>query len=92
MVELVHTLSKRLRHIIIKSWAVLVWQVVLGRIFLSFASEFHSERIYFDATFFSEMLKKLNRFYFDILLNASVQWMYTFVGGFDDIKMVLYCV
>ena len=37
MVELVHTLSKRLTYIIIKSWAVLVWQVVLGRIFLSFA-------------------------------------------------------
>ena len=36
-------------------------------------SEFHCERIYFDATFFSEMLEKLNLFYFDILLTASVQ-------------------
>lgn len=36
-------------------------------------SEFHCERIYFDTTFFSEMLEKLNRFYFDIHLNASVQ-------------------
>ena len=36
-------------------------------------SEFHCARIYFDATFFSEMLEKLNRFYFDIHLNASVQ-------------------
>lgn len=43
-------------------------------------SEFHCERIYFDPTFFSEMLEKLNHFYFDIHLNASVQWMYTFVG------------
>ena len=38
MVELVHTLSKTLTHIIIKSWAVLVLQVVLGRIFLAFAA------------------------------------------------------
>ena len=36
-------------------------------------SEFHCERIYFDPTFFSEILEKLDHFYFDIHLNASVQ-------------------
>ena len=36
-------------------------------------SEFHCERIYFDPPFFSEMLEKLNHFFFDIHLNASVQ-------------------
>ena len=35
--------------------------------------EFHCERIYFDPGFFSEMLEKLNHFFFDIHLNASVQ-------------------
>lgn len=36
-------------------------------IFVFCRSEFHCERIYFDPTFFSEMLEKLNYFYFDIL-------------------------
>ena len=39
--------------------------------FVSCRSEFHCERIYFNPTFFSEMLEKLNQFYFH--LNASVQ-------------------
>lgn len=35
-------------------------------------SEFHCERIYFDPMLFSEMLEKLNHFYFDIHLSACV--------------------
>ena len=41
--------------------------------FVSCRSEFHCERVYFNPTFFSEMLEKLNQFYFDIHLNACVQ-------------------
>ena len=37
------------------------------------SQQFHSERIYFDAGIFSEMLKDLNSFYFNFHLPASVQ-------------------
>ena len=36
-------------------------------------SEFHCERIYYEADFFAEMLEKLNLFYFNFHLPASVQ-------------------
>ena len=80
MVEMVHTLSKRLTHIIIKSWAVLVWQVVLGRIFLSFAAVSSTVKEFILMLPFLRDAWKAQPLQFDIRLNASVQWMYTFVG------------
>lgn len=53
---------KKLVHVIIKPLVVSVWRVALalGGFFRLCRSEFHFERIYFDPTFFSEMLEKLS--------------------------------
>lgn len=41
-----------------------------GRIFLFIVAEFHCERIYYDADYFSEMLEKLNMFYLNFHLSS----------------------
>ena len=57
--------------ITIKSWAARDSLAVPGKIF---RSEFHCEQIYFDTNLFEEMLEKLNMFYFNFDLPASVEW------------------
>ena len=42
--------------------------------YISCRSEFHCEQIYFDTNLFEEMLEKLNMFYFNFDLPASVEW------------------